>query len=141
TSFLPQIHELRPLRGQKAAAANVLRLLEGSAIIEAHRWCDKVQDAYSLRCAAQVHGACRDLLEYAEYTASVELNAATDNPRGLPYASCRRGCATTGRSPETSRPWPRRSATVPSSRRWRRQRGCWSESHRNPGGARRRARR
>jgi histidine ammonia-lyase len=80
TSFLPQIHALRPLRGQAAAAANLLRLLEGSAIIEAHRWCDKVQDAYSLRCAPQVHGACRDLLEYAEYTVSVELNAATDNP-------------------------------------------------------------
>src|SRR5206468_2092266 len=80
TSFLPQIHELRPLRGQKTAAANVLRLLEGSAIIEAHRWCDKVQDAYSLRCAPQVHGACRDLLDYAEYTVGVELNAATDNP-------------------------------------------------------------
>jgi histidine ammonia-lyase len=80
TSFLPQIHELRPLRGQKTAAANILRLLDGSAIIEAHRWCDKVQDAYSLRCAPQVHGACRDLLEYAEYTGSVELNAATDNP-------------------------------------------------------------
>ena len=43
-------------------------LLEGSAIIEAHRWCDKVQDAYSLRCAPQVHGASRDLLDYAEYT-------------------------------------------------------------------------
>jgi histidine ammonia-lyase len=68
------------LRGQGIAASNVLRLLEGSAIIEAHRWCDKVQDAYSLRCAPQVHGACRDLLEYAEYTAGVELNAATDNP-------------------------------------------------------------
>jgi histidine ammonia-lyase len=80
TSFLPQIHALRPLRGQQAAAANVLRLLEGSAIIEAHRWCDKVQDAYSLRCAPQVHGASRDLLDYAEYTAGVELNAATDNP-------------------------------------------------------------
>jgi histidine ammonia-lyase len=80
TSFLPQIHALRPLRGQTTAAANVLRLLESSAIIEAHRWCDKVQDAYSLRCAPQVHGASRDLLEYAEYTASVELNAATDNP-------------------------------------------------------------
>src|SRR6478752_1914797 len=80
TSFLPQIHALRPLRGQTAAAANVLRLLEGSAIIEAHRWCDKVQDAYSLRCAPQVHGASRDLLEYAEYTVGVELNAATDNP-------------------------------------------------------------
>ncbi len=80
TSFLPQIHALRPLHGQAAAAANILRLLEGSAIIEAHRWCDKVQDAYSLRCAPQVHGACRDLLDYAAYTVGVELNAATDNP-------------------------------------------------------------
>src|SRR5919197_774426 len=57
TSFLPQIHALRPLRGQAASAANVLRLLEDSAINEAHKWCDKVQDAYSLRCAPQVHGA------------------------------------------------------------------------------------
>jgi histidine ammonia-lyase len=80
TSFLPQIHRLRPLRGQAASAANVWLLLEGSAINEAHRWCDKVQDAYSLRCAPQVHGAARDLLDYVEYTVSVELNAATDNP-------------------------------------------------------------
>jgi histidine ammonia-lyase len=79
-SFLPEIHALRPLRGQRDSAANVLRLLEGSAIIEAHRWCDKVQDAYSLRCAPQVHGASRDLLAYAESTVAVELNAATDNP-------------------------------------------------------------
>jgi histidine ammonia-lyase len=80
TSFLPQIHALRPLRGQQDSAANVLALLEGSAINEAHRWCDKVQDAYSLRCAPQVHGAARDLLDYVDYTFSVELNAATDNP-------------------------------------------------------------
>ena len=80
TSFLPQIQQLRPLRGQGEAAANVLRLLEGSAINEAHRWCDKVQDAYSLRCAPQVHGAARDLLDYVEGTVTVELNAATDNP-------------------------------------------------------------
>ena len=80
TSFLPQVHELRPLRGQQASAANVPALLEGSAIIESHRWCDKVQDAYSLRCAPQVHGASRDLLDYVDYTVSVELNAATDNP-------------------------------------------------------------
>jgi histidine ammonia-lyase len=79
-SFRPEIHALRPLAGQRDAAANILRLLEGSAIIEAHRWCDKVQDAYSLRCAPQVHGACRDLLAYAEKTVAVELNAATDNP-------------------------------------------------------------
>jgi histidine ammonia-lyase len=80
TSFLPQIHALRPLRGQIASAANVLRLLEDSAVIESHRWCDKVQDAYSLRCAPQVHGASRDLLDYVAYTVGVELNAATDNP-------------------------------------------------------------
>jgi histidine ammonia-lyase len=79
-SFLPQIHALRPLRGQGVSAANLLRLLEGSAIIESHRWCDKVQDAYSLRCAPQVHGASRDLLDYVEYTVGTELNAATDNP-------------------------------------------------------------
>jgi histidine ammonia-lyase len=80
TSFIPQIHALRPLRGQGASAANVLRLLEDSAIMVSHRWCDKVQDAYSLRCAPQVHGASRDLLDYVEYTVSVEVNAATDNP-------------------------------------------------------------
>src|SRR3954463_3114916 len=80
TSFLPQVHALRPLRGQGASARNVLRLLEGSAIMESHRWCDKVQDAYSLRCAPQVHGASRDLLDYVEYTITTELNAATDNP-------------------------------------------------------------
>jgi histidine ammonia-lyase len=80
TSFIPQIHALRPLRGQSASAANVLRLLEDSAIMVSHQWCDKVQDAYSLRCAPQVHGASRDLLDYVEYTVSVEVNAATDNP-------------------------------------------------------------
>jgi histidine ammonia-lyase len=80
TSFLPQVHALRPLRGQAESAANVLELLEDSAINEAHRWCDKVQDAYSLRCAPQVHGASRDLLDYVRYTIETELNAATDNP-------------------------------------------------------------
>ena len=80
TSFHPSIHAARPLPGQQASAANILRLLEGSAIIESHRWCDKVQDAYSLRCAPQVHGATRDLLAYVQATIEVELNAATDNP-------------------------------------------------------------
>ena len=78
--FLPEVQALRPLRGQAATAANVLRLVDGSAINEAHRWCDKVQDAYSLRCAPQVHGASRDLLDYVEATVATELNAATDNP-------------------------------------------------------------
>jgi histidine ammonia-lyase len=80
TSFIPQVHALRPLRGQGVVADNVLRLLKDSAIMEAHRWCDRVQDAYSLRCAPQVHGASRDLLEYVQYTIGTELNAATDNP-------------------------------------------------------------
>ena len=58
----------------------MLRLIEDSAINESHRWCDKVQDAYSLRCAPQVHGACRDLFDHVGYTVGVEVNAATDNP-------------------------------------------------------------
>jgi histidine ammonia-lyase len=80
TSFIPQVQALRPLKGQGDSAANVLRLLEDSAINESHRWCDQVQDAYSLRCAPQVHGASRDLLDYVAATVAVELNAATDNP-------------------------------------------------------------
>lgn len=80
TSFHPAIHQSRPLRGQLDSAANIHRLLEGSAIIESHRWCDKVQDAYSLRCAPQVHGASRDLLDYVQRTVEIEVNAATDNP-------------------------------------------------------------
>jgi histidine ammonia-lyase len=79
-AFQPRVHAVRPLPGQAASAANILQLLEGSAIMESHRWCDRVQDAYSLRCAPQVHGAARDLLDYVERTTAVELNAATDNP-------------------------------------------------------------
>ena len=80
TSFHPAIHAARPLPGQGRSAEALRALLAGSAIVESHRWCDKVQDAYSLRCAPQVHGASRDLLEHVERTVSVELNAATDNP-------------------------------------------------------------
>jgi histidine ammonia-lyase len=80
TSFHPAIHDARPLPGQGRSAATLRALLDGSAIVESHRWCDKVQDAYSLRCAPQVHGASRDLLDHVERTVAVELNAATDNP-------------------------------------------------------------
>ncbi len=79
-SFHPAIHAARPLPGQQRSAATLRALLDGSAIVESHRWCDKVQDAYSLRCAPQVHGASRDLLDHVERTVAVELNAATDNP-------------------------------------------------------------
>jgi histidine ammonia-lyase len=80
TSFHPAIHAARPLPGQGRSAATLRALLDGSAIVESHRWCAKVQDADSLRCAPQVHGASRDLLDHVERTVAVELNAATDNP-------------------------------------------------------------
>jgi histidine ammonia-lyase len=79
-AFDPRIHEARPHPGQRASAANLRRLLAGSALRESHRDCGKVQDAYTLRCMPQVHGAARDALDYVQRTVSVELNAATDNP-------------------------------------------------------------
>ena len=118
-SFLPRIHELRPLAGQAAAAANILALLDDSAIDEAHRWCDQVQDAYSLRCAAQVHGAARDLIEHVAHTASVELNAATDNPLVFPedgVARSRTATSTASLSPSRSTFWRSRSASWRASR-------------------------
>ena len=80
TSFHPAIHAARPHAGQTASAAALRLLLADSAIVESHRWCDKVQDAYSLRCAPQVHGASRDLIDFVGRSVAVEVNAATDNP-------------------------------------------------------------
>src|SRR5262245_11617416 len=79
-AFDPRIHAARPHPGQAASARNLRRLLQGSAIRESHRDCGKVQDAYSLRCMPQVHGAGRDALAYVARTVEVEMNAATDNP-------------------------------------------------------------
>jgi len=79
-SFHPAIHAARPHAGQTASAKGLRMLLADSEIVESHRWCDKVQDAYSLRCAPQVHGASRDLIDFVERSVTVELNAATDNP-------------------------------------------------------------
>jgi histidine ammonia-lyase len=79
-AFDPRIHAARPHPGQLASAANLRRLLAGSPLRESHRDCGKVQDAYSLRCIPQVHGAARDALSYASRTVDVEMNAATDNP-------------------------------------------------------------
>ncbi len=80
TPFAPELQALRPHPGQVASAANLYRLLDDSEIIASHRWCGRVQDAYSLRCAPQVHGAVRDAVAYAEGVVAIELNAATDNP-------------------------------------------------------------
>jgi histidine ammonia-lyase len=81
TAFDPRIHELRPHRGQKESAANLRTLMKGSEIRESHRFNDsRVQDAYSIRCAPQVHGASRDTVAYAYDVLSTEVNAVTDNP-------------------------------------------------------------
>jgi histidine ammonia-lyase len=80
TPFAPELQALRPHPGQIASAANLYRLLDDSEIVASHRWCGRVQDAYSLRCAPQVHGAVRDAVAYAEGVVAIELNAATDNP-------------------------------------------------------------
>jgi histidine ammonia-lyase len=79
-AFDPRIHAARPHPGQQASAGNLRRLLAGSPLRESHRDCGKVQDAYSLRCIPQVHGAARDALAYASRTVDVEMNSATDNP-------------------------------------------------------------
>ena len=78
--FDPRIHDARPHAGQVTSATNIRMLLDGSGINKSHEHCGRVQDAYSLRCAAQVHGAARDALNFVRQTLSVEANAATDNP-------------------------------------------------------------
>ncbi len=79
-AFDPRIHEARPHPGQAESAAKLRRLLEGSEIRASHAACRRVQDAYSLRCAPQAHGAVRDALREARRVFAVELNSATDNP-------------------------------------------------------------
>ena len=78
--FDPRIHQARPYDGQQASAANIRHLLQGSAINKSHEHCGRVQDAYSMRCAAQVHGAAREGLGFARRLLMTEANAATDNP-------------------------------------------------------------
>jgi histidine ammonia-lyase len=82
-AFDERIARVRPYAGHATTARNVERLNRGSEIRNSHKAPDKdprVQDAYSLRCTPQVHGAVRDVLEQVEATLSVELNSATDNP-------------------------------------------------------------
>ena len=78
--FDERIHAARPHDGQRASAANIQQLMAGSAINKSHENCGRVQDAYSLRCTAQVHGAARDALRFIRQTLTTEANAATDNP-------------------------------------------------------------
>ncbi|MFO7768709.1 MAG: histidine ammonia-lyase [bacterium] len=84
TPFRPEVFELRPHHGPADVGANVLALMEGSEIRESHLHCGRVQDAYSLRCMPQVHGAIRAALAHVREVLEVELNAVTDNPLVLP---------------------------------------------------------
>jgi histidine ammonia-lyase len=79
-AFDERIHAARPHPGQLECAARLRRLLEGSEIRQSHITCRRVQDAYSLRCMPQVHGAVRDALAEARRVFTIELNSATDNP-------------------------------------------------------------
>ncbi|GAA0277575.1 histidine ammonia-lyase (plasmid) [Halobacterium noricense] len=74
------VQRVRPHDGQAASARNVKRLTADSEIVESHRNCDRVQDAYSIRCLPQVHGAVRDALDHLRDAIETELNSATDNP-------------------------------------------------------------
>jgi histidine ammonia-lyase len=82
-AFDSRTHELRPHFGQRTVASNVRRLIDGSEIIEAFKGA-RVQDAYSLRCIPQVHGASRDALDFVRQKIDIEINSVTDNPLIFP---------------------------------------------------------
>jgi histidine ammonia-lyase len=83
-AFDERIHRARPHSGQLATASNLRKMLEGSQIRESHRSCDRVQDAYSLRCMPQVHGAVRDTFAHCREVMEIEINSAVDNPLVFP---------------------------------------------------------
>jgi histidine ammonia-lyase len=79
-AFDERIHAARPHAGQTLVARHLRTMLEGSALRERHRDCKRVQDAYSMRCIPQVHGAVLDVLDYARQVFEIEMNSAVDNP-------------------------------------------------------------
>jgi histidine ammonia-lyase len=83
-AFDERIQAARPHAGQFVAAHNLRLMMEGSQIRESHRECGKVQDAYSLRCIPQVHGAVRDTIVHCRSVFEVEMNSAVDNPLVFP---------------------------------------------------------
>jgi histidine ammonia-lyase len=85
-AFDERIQAARPHAGQFVSAHNLRRMMEGSEIRESHRNCGKVQDAYSLRCIPQVHGAVRDTIVHCRSVFEVEMNSAVDNPLVFPVA-------------------------------------------------------
>lgn len=83
-AFDADIHLIRPHKGQNRVARRLRSLLHSdlypSGIAESHRFCDRVQDAYTLRCCPQVHGIVHDTIEFVSDVITTEMNSATDNP-------------------------------------------------------------
>jgi histidine ammonia-lyase len=82
--FDPRLHQVRAHPGQRAVAANLRALLAGSAIVASHEECDRVQDAYSLRCTPQVLGSTLDALLHVRSVLAIECDSVTDNPLVFP---------------------------------------------------------
>lgn len=80
TEFNARIHRVRPHPGQAAAADNMERITRNSEIITSHKDCSRIQDAYTLRCSPQVHGATKDAIQYCLKVVETEMNSATNNP-------------------------------------------------------------
>jgi len=80
SAFDERIHKARPHKGQIATAVNFRKLLKDSELLHSHQNCEKVQDAYSLRCIPQVHGAVRDTFNHVKNVIETEMNSVTDNP-------------------------------------------------------------
>ncbi len=83
-AFDHKIHQVRPHSGQLRCAANMRKLVAGSGIIASHKNCEKVQDAYTLRCIPQVFGPILEIIDYTRNVLEVEINSATDNPLVFP---------------------------------------------------------
>lgn len=79
-AFDPKIHAVRPHPGQVKCAEIMRKITQDSAVIASHKDCQKVQDAYTLRCISQVYGAISDTIEFVKRTLAIEINSATDNP-------------------------------------------------------------
>lgn len=78
--FLPQLHQLRPYKGNQHVAQRISYFLKDSEMVHSHLDCDRVQDPYSLRCMPQVHGSSRTSWLHLKELVEIELNAVTDNP-------------------------------------------------------------
>nr|WP_321399206.1 histidine ammonia-lyase [uncultured Desulfobacter sp.] len=83
-AFDPRIHNARPHLGQMKAASDMMKITQDSEIISSHRDCSRIQDAYTLRCSPQVHGASWDAFNYVDRVIRVEMNASTENPLIFP---------------------------------------------------------